>query len=411
MGDLELDRSVWLMLFCFPPDAKNLISLVDKSGSSFSQLIHVHRSSSVSRVIARVLVNKDVDVPDSVTVSVGTLPCVRTWIVPVFLLSATDVVLGGDEEPISMEGPTHPMPHPAPGWMGPVGPPAADVNMEDATSGAADLGDNMDRQGEREQNADNADGEVDAAVGMGYLNKSVFSGASADFAASGGIKPTSSLGPASALNQVISMLLSSLPPHPISICPFITLSVFVVDLSMQVPSHFVAQSDLWFFAKVVVDPMEVVLGEKRPRDVTGAASDDDDVRIVSKEEATTKDKTRCKRKARKQREPLGPAFVRRSKRTNKSLAGYRNKSSMPVQVEEEAQDGGSEQEVEAEVILEPSPLAVVPPIMIYARLADNNVEPAPFLNVDNVQAMAVGYLKMQPGSVFVAALLDSSDDE
>ncbi|CAO2180138.1 unnamed protein product [Urochloa humidicola] len=139
MRDLELDRSVWLMLLCFLPDAKNLISLVDKSVSGFGQLLHVHRSSSVSRVVARVLVNKDADVPDSLTVSVGTLPHVHTWTVPVFLLSATDVVLGGDEEPIPVDGPTHPMAHPAPGWMGPV-PPAADVNMEDAASGAAGLG-------------------------------------------------------------------------------------------------------------------------------------------------------------------------------------------------------------------------------------------------------------------------------
>lgn len=61
-----------------------------------------------------VLVNKDNDVPDSVTLSVGTYPRVHTWTVPIFLLSANDVVLGGDEEPVSVAGPTHPMPHPAP---------------------------------------------------------------------------------------------------------------------------------------------------------------------------------------------------------------------------------------------------------------------------------------------------------
>ncbi|CAO2168951.1 unnamed protein product [Urochloa humidicola] len=115
--DLELDRSVWLMLLCFPPDAKNLISPVDKSLAGFGHLIHVHRSSSVARLIVRVLVNKDADVSDSVTLSVGTFPRVRTWIVPVFLLSATHVVLGDDEEPILVEGPTHPMPHPAPGCL------------------------------------------------------------------------------------------------------------------------------------------------------------------------------------------------------------------------------------------------------------------------------------------------------
>ncbi|KAF8720712.1 hypothetical protein HU200_023615 [Digitaria exilis] len=121
MKDLDLDRSVWLMLLCFPPDAKNLVSLVDKSLVSFGQLIHVHKSSTLSRLVVRVLVNKDSDVPDSVTLSVGTYPRVRTWTVPIYLLCANDVVLGGDEEPIPVDGPTHGLPHPAPGWLGPVG--------------------------------------------------------------------------------------------------------------------------------------------------------------------------------------------------------------------------------------------------------------------------------------------------
>ncbi|CAO2164833.1 unnamed protein product [Urochloa humidicola] len=43
MIGLDLDRTAWLMLLCFPPDAKNMLSLVDKSLSGFAQLLHIHR--------------------------------------------------------------------------------------------------------------------------------------------------------------------------------------------------------------------------------------------------------------------------------------------------------------------------------------------------------------------------------
>ncbi|CAN6179774.1 unnamed protein product [Urochloa humidicola] len=421
MKDLELDRTAWLMLLCFPPDVKNLMSLVDKSLAGFGQLLHVHRSSSLARLIVKVLVNQDADVPDSITLSMGTYPRVRSWTVPVYLLSATDVVLGGDEDPIPVEGPTHPLPHPAPGWMGPMRPPVEDESMEDAASGAAVPGAAVEDLGGHDQQAENIAEPADAAGGAlfgapGLQNKSLtaatnFSGASADFAASGGIKSASPLGPASFQNQVITLLLCHLPPHPISICPFTSLSAFIIDLSLEVPSFFVNEADLWFLAKVVMDPEEAGQGLKRPREAMATASDDDDVCIVSKEEATSKGKPRRKRRARKPREPLGPSFVRRSTRTNKALAGFRNKGSMPAQAEEEAQDGESEKEADVEVILEPSPLAVVPPVTDYAGIAEKNIVPTPYLSVDNVRAMAVGYLKMQPGAVSASALFDSSDDE
>ncbi|CAO2200609.1 unnamed protein product [Urochloa humidicola] len=366
MRDLELDRSVWLMLLCFPPNAKNLISLVDKSVSGFGQLIHVHRSSSVARVICRVLVNKDADVPDSVTVSMGTFPRVHTWTVPVFLLSTTDVVMGGDEEPIPVTGPTHPMPHQAPGWMGPVGPHAADVNMEDAASGAADMGGGMaglaDAEQQRELSAERIDKAADVAPheNSGSLSKntkavSTHSGASADFAASGGIKSTTPLGPALPLNQAITSLVLSLPPLPISTCPFTTLSLFVIDLSIQVPSFFADINDLWYLAKVVMGPEEVAAGSKRPREAADQGTEDDvECRIVSKEEATPKHKTPRKRRARKPREPLGTDFVRRSTRTNKALAGFRNKSSVPAEKDVATPVDDKEQEATAEIVLESS---------------------------------------------------------
>ncbi|CAO2152012.1 unnamed protein product [Urochloa humidicola] len=163
-------------------------------------------------------------------------------------------------------------------------------------------------------------------------------------------------------------------------------------------------------------PEEVVAGSKRLREAADQGSDDDeDCRIVSKEEATPKYKAPRKRRARKPREPLGPAFVRHSTRTNKALAEFRNKSSVPSEKVETAPLDDSDQEATAEIVLEPKPLAMVPPgdgtALAYAGTSAADATPAPFLSVDNVQAMAVGYLKMQPSAVSAAALLESSDDE
>ncbi|CAO2149336.1 unnamed protein product [Urochloa humidicola] len=76
--DLLLDRVVWLILLCFPSDARTHINLVAKSLAGFAQLLHVHNSSSDSRLVVKALVNKDSDVPDSVTVSAGLSPLAQT---------------------------------------------------------------------------------------------------------------------------------------------------------------------------------------------------------------------------------------------------------------------------------------------------------------------------------------------
>ncbi|CAO2176187.1 unnamed protein product [Urochloa humidicola] len=65
--DLDLDSVAWLLLLCFPPDARNLVSLVDKSIVGFGQLLHVRGSSSLARLVVKVLVNKDADIPESIT--------------------------------------------------------------------------------------------------------------------------------------------------------------------------------------------------------------------------------------------------------------------------------------------------------------------------------------------------------
>ncbi|CAN6373518.1 unnamed protein product [Urochloa humidicola] len=398
MTDLELDRTAWLMLLYFPPDAKNMLSLVDKSLSGFAQLLHIHISTTVSRLIVKVLINKDADVPDSITVSVGTQPKVRSWTVPIYLLSATDIVLGGDEAPLPADGPTHPLPHPAPGWMG-APAPRNPASMEEAASDNGGVGGNGGGLADMEEDPQNPaaeDGEADQA-GKDAIN-SPFSGASADFAASGGIKTPSPKGPSTIANQVITHLITSSPPMPICTCPFFSLSIFVIDLSASVPSYISDESILFYLAKVVMGPEEVGPGAKRLREDKAAESGDDDLRIISKEEATPSTKKPKKRRARKPRAPMSKEFVRHSERLNADLAGFRDKESKmaheaenqmvvvdQMQTEEVGQKGP-----EVEIILKPRALAMVPasdemPCFL-AGPSSRHGTPAPFLSVENVQA-------------------------
>ncbi|CAO2206063.1 unnamed protein product [Urochloa humidicola] len=420
-GWLDLDRTAWLMLLCFPPDVKNFLSLVDKSFAGFAQLLHVHRSSTASRLIVKFLVNKAAVVSDSLTLSVGTYPRVRSWTVSVNLLSASDVVLGGDEAPLPRDGPVHPIPHPAPSWMGPPLPhgQAAEGNVDEVASDNGGAAGNVDAEMEDVVQGDpNVDANAEMDVGRGARN-SPFSGALADFAASGGIKSLSPKGPSVALNQVITLLRLLPPPLPICCSPFNHLSSFVIDLSTKVPSYITGETVLWFLAKVVMVPDEV--GQPLERVEVG---ENDEVSIISKEEATSSTKKPKKRRARKPRAPLSQVFVRRSKRLNADLEGFRTKASKEAHVSgQELVVAGKAQSVEmeeehgtvAEVLLKPRALAMVPATgeapVFYVGSSKAQVAPAPYLSMENVQAMASGFLKMQPSAVSTADLLDSSDDE
>lgn len=151
----------------------------------------MHKSSTPVRLVVRVLVNRDNDVPDSVTLLVGTYPHVRTWIVLVFLLSANDVVLGGDEESVPVDGPTHGMPHPALGWLGPVGPQLGGHAEEGASAAANPVGDEVDAPNNvavgMDLNDEPLGADVDSVLepedAMPQGDASLCSGAVADFQA------------------------------------------------------------------------------------------------------------------------------------------------------------------------------------------------------------------------------------
>lgn len=99
----------------------------------FAILKHIHKSSNDARVVVKVLVNKEDDIPDDVIVSPGDSSCAPSWTMPIFILHAQDLSVYGDEDALPPVGPLHPMPNPAPRWVGLDGelsqsvPPNAEV--------------------------------------------------------------------------------------------------------------------------------------------------------------------------------------------------------------------------------------------------------------------------------------------
>lgn len=339
-----------------------------------------------------------------------------------------------------MDGPTHVMPHPAPGWMGPVGPHIGGPLEEGASGNANPHGDDGAAAGDVEmQNvqAEVADDEI--AQDDGQLDGSartctdlVLSGVGLDFAASGGIQSSIAqpLEPPSFGNQVIDHLLTFISPAIIDFHTFANLSIFIIVLSTKVPSYIIDESILWYLANVVVGTDELVTEqgliqkktETKMDEVmkgTDEAEGDDDVRIIPNEDFTQRRKNPRKRRAKKLCAPLSAEFVMCSRRLNKDLDGFRNKELKLALDEGSMKVGGldaesSDDEGNVKTLM-PTPLAMVPatdeaPVFFKPRPSEQ-AEPAPFLSVENVQAMAIGFLNMQPGTVSSAALFEYSDEE
>ncbi|CAN6329304.1 unnamed protein product [Urochloa humidicola] len=173
--------------------------------------------------VVKVLLNKDANVMESVSVSVGTYLRVRTWTLLVFLLNAlSHVVLGGDEEPLLMDGPV-------PSWMAPQGGIMGHGSPHDEAFGnvSSAASDNVH---DLEYDVHMAIPEEGNVVSMetgvvvdvvppmrspfwtllvvGNASDKFFSNASTDFAAFGGVKspPPSPKGPSFRANKVVTGL-------------------------------------------------------------------------------------------------------------------------------------------------------------------------------------------------------------
>lgn len=66
----DLDREAWVLLVGFLEDLKNSIGIA-KAVSGFGILVHWHEPNNLARVVAKVYLNDDAKIPDSVKVNVG----------------------------------------------------------------------------------------------------------------------------------------------------------------------------------------------------------------------------------------------------------------------------------------------------------------------------------------------------
>lgn len=69
----DLDREAWVMLIGFPEDIRTRAA-VHKAVSNFGILMHIHESSTLARIIAKVYLNDEAKIPDSVKVNAGLPP-------------------------------------------------------------------------------------------------------------------------------------------------------------------------------------------------------------------------------------------------------------------------------------------------------------------------------------------------
>jgi len=81
----DLDREAWVMLIGFSEDLKNTVD-VAKAVSGFGILVDWHEIDNLARVVAKVYLNNEAKIPDSVKVNAGLPQKGRSWTLPVFVL-------------------------------------------------------------------------------------------------------------------------------------------------------------------------------------------------------------------------------------------------------------------------------------------------------------------------------------
>lgn len=131
----DLDREAWVLLVGFLEDLKDSIGIA-KAVSGFGILVHWLEPDNLARVVAKVYLNNDAKIPNSVKVNAGLPQKGRSWTVPCYILKRQQVSELQDEEAYVTVGPLHPQPPQPPRWMGPVPPADSDATPIGSNNGS-----------------------------------------------------------------------------------------------------------------------------------------------------------------------------------------------------------------------------------------------------------------------------------
>ncbi|CAO2187764.1 unnamed protein product [Urochloa humidicola] len=302
----DLDREVWLMVMMFSEDARNN-NAISKALAGFGLLRYWYDTDNHARIVVKVHLHDEAQIPHDIVVSAGLEPRVRSWTCPVFMLKHSGVQALGDEDLFSPGGLVHPISHDPPRWMGPGGSEVANGpeqhhNEDESVAGGGSAG--------HMQEADQ--GIVPVQNVMPVQNVVPVE------AAPNVIQILSD-------NEVILALNLSFPPPPsISFQHFNHLRSLIIDLDTVVPSYVADHSVRFFLAVICSDQVDPAPKHAPALVVFGPALPPGGLPLVEVQECPS---TTRKRHHRRMSEPLEKQSVRRSKRLNPDVGGFRDASS------------------------------------------------------------------------------------
>ncbi|KAF8749736.1 hypothetical protein HU200_012563 [Digitaria exilis] len=357
----HMDREAWVMLMCFPEDAKNN-----------NAIPKAHDTNNHAPIMVKVNLKEDSIIPHGV-VSDGLPPRARSWNCPVFVVKRKPVTPLDSEDPVPPNGPLFPLSYYAPRWMSP-------------SAAYQDGGQNLGGQTSVAQGPGEADMNLDGNIvhhsaaqtpplanlvpltAQGSVaDKIVLSDGAADLQASGYLVSGPTI-----VAKVIT--LSSPIPFNIPLGLASNLSTLDISLDMAVPSFISDESTILSITALLYGQDGAVIGPQRPL-IPYPADDSDDEEVL--EIPPFQPPASCKCKARKLKEPMDVRFLRRSEKLSKSCGGFRS---------EQAKDAAS----------------ALP--NIYEGVAAPGSPPAPHLSTDIIQSIGTGFLQMQPEAVSAAVL-------
>lgn len=445
----NLDREAWVMLVGFPEDLK-CGSIIAKAVSGFGILMHWHETDKLAHVVAKVYLNDESTIPDSVKINSGVPQISRSWTSPCYVIKRKNVPQPPPEDGHATVGPLHPIPPAAPQWMDPNLPISSEATPLDSPIGSGMNTDNvvLNRWTEHAAPVDSlAENAQLLAPSASLKGKAVVEGSTSltnlnvnevQFPDQMRLPMFSSS--VTAPRQVLRSVIygPSIPEDPlVTVVPsllekvslFITInpsSIFLRNLSMidivhdlPIPYYFNDYQLLVHLAfilypqlgdkaleKIALDYMEdeeeedpeIVVNvdeiegedpmEPGEDDLMQVDKEDNDVEILNDPPPVFQ--TPRRKKALKVKEKIDDSFLRRSKRLANKSQGFKNAES-------------AKEATEAAKIMEdnfnPMPLANIPP-------PATNV--APHLPQDVIEGIATGFLQIQPE--IVSATLLKKDD-